>query len=58
MKACNKGAAELLLRLIRKKLGTQAAEQYRQRVRQANLDALERWADNILGAETVDELFG
>ncbi len=51
------GEAEILLRQLRKKFGPQAAQQYEVRVKQAGLTTLERWADVILGAETIDELF-
>jgi len=51
------GEAELLLRLIGRKFGPQAAEQHRERVRQADLVMLERWSERILSAETLDELF-
>ncbi len=51
------GEAEFLLRQIRRKFGPQAAEQYQERVKQADLATLEHWADCILSAETVDELF-
>jgi len=51
------GEAELLLRLIGRKFGPQAAEQHRERVRQADLVMLERWSERILSAATLDELF-
>jgi hypothetical protein len=51
------GEAELLLRLIRRKFGPQAAEQYQERIQKADLNALEGWSERILSAETPDELF-
>ena len=51
------GEAELLLRQVRRKFGPQAAEQHRERVRQADLMTLERWSERILTAATLDELF-
>ena len=51
------GESELLLRQLRRKFGPQAAEQHRERIRQANLDTLERWSERILSAETPDDIF-
>ncbi|MFW6258793.1 MAG: DUF4351 domain-containing protein [Halochromatium sp.] len=51
------GEAELLLRQMRRKFGPQAAEQHRDRIRQADLVTLERWSDRILSAETADDIF-
>jgi hypothetical protein len=51
------GEAEILLRQLRKKFGPQAAQQHEVRVKQADLASLEHWADAILEAETLDDLF-
>ena len=51
------GKAELLLSLISRKFGPQAAQAHEAQVRQADLDSLEHWADHILTAESIDELF-
>ncbi|MGC9457139.1 MAG: DUF4351 domain-containing protein [Halothiobacillaceae bacterium] len=52
-----KGEAELLLRLVRSKFGPRVAQQYEERIRQADLQMLERWGDAILEVRTVEELF-
>jgi hypothetical protein len=51
------GEAEILLRQISRKFGPQVAQQHEARIRQADLDSLEHWADAILSAESPDELF-
>jgi flagellar biosynthesis/type III secretory pathway protein FliH len=51
------GEAGILLRLIRRKFGHQIAEQYQERIKQADPATLEHWADSILSAETANELF-
>ncbi len=44
-------------RLIQRKFGVDAAE-VRGRVEAADLDTLDLWADRILDAGTLDEVFG
>ena len=51
------GEAGILLRQIRRKFGHQIAEQYQERIKQADPATLEHWADCILSAETANELF-
>ncbi|MBF0294365.1 MAG: Rpn family recombination-promoting nuclease/putative transposase [Magnetococcales bacterium] len=50
-------AVSMLLRLIKRKFGVDAAE-VRGRVEAADLDTLDLWADRILDAGTLDEVFG
>lgn len=51
------GEAAVLLRLLVRRFGTLGAVTT-ERVRQASPTELERWADNILEARTIDEVFG
>lgn len=51
------GEMALLLRLIKGKFGWESAEACRKRIEQADTDTLLRWSDNILTAETIEEVF-
>lgn len=48
---------ELLLRLVRKRFGS-IPPTVEERIRGADFDTLDRWAERILTATTIDELFG
>lgn len=50
------GEATVLLRLLKRRFGPLGALMT-QRVRQASSAELEQWADNILDASTLDEVF-
>ncbi len=52
-----KGEAAILLRQIDRKYGPQALAAYRERVEQADAETLLEWAERVLTAETVDEVF-
>ncbi len=52
-----RGETAVLLRLIEGKFGPSAAEAYRKRIEQADPETLLRWSDNILTAETIEEVF-
>jgi hypothetical protein len=51
------GQAAILLRQIDRKYGPQALAAYRERVEQADAQSLLQWAERVLTAETVDEVF-
>jgi hypothetical protein len=51
------GDAVVLLRRIERKCGPQALAAYRERVEQANAETLLEWAERVLTAETVEEVF-
>lgn len=51
------GQAAILLRQIERKYGLQALAAYRERVEQADAQSLLQWAERVLTAETVDEVF-
>lgn len=51
------GEAAVLLRLLVRRFGP-LGEAITERVRGASPAELERWADNILDARTLDEVFG
>ena len=55
-KGMQKGESAVLLRLLTRRFGPldSATEQ---RLQQASSDELEQWADNILDAESLDEVF-
>ncbi len=51
------GEAAILLRQIERKYGPQALAAYRDRVEQADAETLLEWAERVLTAETVEEVF-
>ena len=51
-----RGEAQLLLRLLTRRFGTLPNE-IQQRLDQATTTELEQWADNILDATTLEEVF-
>jgi len=51
------GEAAVLLRLMERKYGSQAATAHRKQVEQADAQTLLVWSERILTAETVEELF-
>lgn len=51
-----RGEAQLLLRQLTRRFGTLPNE-IQQRLDQASTTELERWADNILDAATLEEVF-
>ena len=51
------GRAAVLLRQLTRRFGP-LGEQMTQRIREANSTDLERWADNILDARSLEEVFG
>lgn len=51
------GRADMLERLLRSKFGA-LTEQTRARLAQASVDELMRWAERLLAAATLDEVFG
>lgn len=50
------GELNVLLRLLTRRFGPLDAAT-EQRLQRASSDELERWADNILDAQTLDEVF-
>jgi hypothetical protein len=52
-----RGELELLIRLLTRRFGP-LAPQVAQRLQRATTAELERWADNILDARTLEEVFG
>lgn len=52
-----KGEAAVLLRLIARKYGDEAAETCRNRIEQADAETLLTWSERILTADRVDEIF-
>ena len=52
-----KGEAEVLLRQLERKFG-EVPPEYRQRIAEADSDQLLAWAERILTAESVDDVFG
>jgi hypothetical protein len=51
------GEAAILLRLIDRKYGSQALAAHRERVEQADAQTLLEWAERVLTAETVEDVF-
>ena len=51
------GEAAMLLRLMGRKYGPNALGAYRERVERADTETLLEWAERVLTAETVDEVF-
>ncbi|WP_022947234.1 RpnC/YadD family protein [Methylohalobius crimeensis] len=51
------GEAAILLRLIERKYGAEAAAACRERVLQADAETLLVWSERILSADTLDEVF-
>ncbi len=51
------GEAAVLLRLMDRKYGPKALAAYRERVEQADAQILLEWAERVLTAETIDEVF-
>ena len=51
-----KGELNVLLRLLTRRFGL-LDDATQLRLQQASLEELERWADNILDAESLDEVF-
>ena len=47
----------MLLRLLQRKFGPQAAAAYRERVERADTDSLLAWSERILTAETIGTIF-
>ena len=56
-KGRTEGRAELVLKQLTLKFGPLSEEQT-QRVRQAGVEQLDRWAERVLDAESLDEVFG
>lgn len=52
----HKGHANVLLKLLQRRFST-VNPQVEARVRKADLDALERWTDRILFADSIDDVF-
>src|SRR5699024_315468 len=50
------GEQTLLLRQLRRRFGDLSTD-HRQRLENASLDELETWADRILDAKTLDDIF-
>ena len=50
------GRIELLMRQVRKRFG-EIPPAVEERIRAADRDTLDRWAERILTATTIDELF-
>ena len=57
-KGMRDGKTELLTSLIRSKFGVDAASDLGERFDAASLDELDRWAERMLTAETIDDVFG
>lgn len=51
------GERQLFLRLLMRRFSEQVTGQHKNRIAQANSNELERWADNILDAKSVEEVF-
>ncbi len=56
-KGIQKGGAEILHRQIMKRFGNLFDIRLQERLRNASPEQLQRWADNILDAKTVEEVF-
>ncbi|MES9856498.1 MAG: hypothetical protein ABW166_07850 [Sedimenticola sp.] len=52
-----RGEVAVLLRLIEVKYGTKVLAAYRQRIEQADTEILLLWADRLLKAEAIEEIF-
>jgi len=52
----NEGRQDVLLRLLTRRFGP-LDPTTEQRLQQASSEELERWTDNILDAQTLDEVF-
>jgi len=52
-----KGEMAMLLRLIERKFGEDAAEAYRDRIEQADAETLLTWSERILIADRVEAIF-
>ncbi|GIW80989.1 MAG: hypothetical protein KatS3mg105_2796 [Gemmatales bacterium] len=55
-KGRSEGEAEVLMRLLNKKFGT-IPEEYGRRIREADQEQLLTWADRILTAESIEDVF-
>jgi len=51
------GEAAILLRLINRKFGAEVSDAYRDRVEQADAETLLHWAERVLTADSIDEVF-
>ena len=51
------GERLLLLKLLKRRFTKQAAQAYENKLLQASSKDIERWAENILDAETIEEVF-
>lgn len=51
------GEAAIFLNLLERKFGTEARQQWQQRVSRASSEQLEAWSMRLLNAETVEEVF-
>ena len=51
------GEAAVLLRLVERKFGAEAAERHRERIEQADAETLLEWSERILAADNVEALF-
>jgi hypothetical protein len=51
------GEAAVLLRLIRRKYGSDTAASYREQIEQADSDTLLEWSERLLTAEKAEEIF-
>lgn len=50
------GRVEVLLRLLRRRFPSEPAASYEERVRAADLETLDRWTDQVLVGETVEDV--
>jgi len=51
------GEANILLRQISRKFGPGVLNAYRDRIEQADTDTLLDWAERVLTADSIDEVF-
>lgn len=57
MQGLQEGLQQLLIRLITRRFGQLSADT-KQRLLEATPEQLEQWADKILDAETLEDVFG
>lgn len=55
-KGVRAGRVEVLLRLLRRRFPSEPAASYEERVRAADLETLDRWTDQVLVGETVEDV--
>ena len=56
MAGMEKGMAVMLVRLLKKKFGV-IPEEYLQRIEEADADTLLMWGDEVINAQTMNEIF-